>query len=245
MRTLVGCLRMMLRLGWLATEIGLALARFVSLRNRRPDSRALWLHHACRRCLRVLNVRMTHCGAVPTAGLLVSNHLSYLDIIVLGALTPAVFVAKREVKCWPVFGWLASLAGTLFVDRCRRLDAARVNRRIQSLLDNGVLVTLFPEGTSSDGENVLPFKSSLLEPAAERHTITAAGIRYSLPEGDARDEICYWRDMTFLPHLLNILSKSCIEASVSFNAMQDVLTDRKQLARRLRSEVVRLKESFL
>src|SRR5207249_11430411 len=156
-------------------------------------------------------------GNIPSSGLLVSNHLSYLDVLVLAALSPCTFVAKREVKHWPVFGWFARLAGTVFVQRERPAQAAIAAGEIEAPLRTGVLVVLFPEGTSSGGDTILPFKSSLLEPAVQRTCpITAGLIQYELAEGDAREEVCYWRDMTMVPHLLNLLSKRSIRAFLSF-----------------------------
>jgi lyso-ornithine lipid O-acyltransferase len=242
----LGVVRMIVRLFWLGAEICLALARFALLPNRRFATRALWLQNSCRRVLRVLNIHLTTAGLTPQSGLLVCNHLSYLDIIVLSSLAPAVFVAKREVQYWPIFASLAALAGTLFVDRTQRSDVRRVNDRIRALLDNGALVVLFPEATSSGGDTVLPFKSPLLEPVLrQRHTVTAGCIRYALQDGDVRNEVCYWRDMTLVLHLMKVLGKQQIHASVSFNIVRDGFTNRKQLARRLHSEVVRLSESFL
>jgi lyso-ornithine lipid O-acyltransferase len=244
MKALAKALRIGLRLLWIALEVARAFVGFVALPNRRFDARALWLHKTCRRVLRVFGLRVASAGSVPDQGLLVSNHLSYLDIIVLAALTPAVFVSKREVKFWPVFGWLAALAGTVFVNRRRATDVTRVNARIRSLLDNGALVVVFPESTTSDGRTVLAFKSSLLEPAAHsRHVITASCIRYSLDDGDVPSELCYWGDMTFVPHLLNLLSKARVEASVTFHPLQPGRVGRKQLAQRLHAEVVRLREA--
>lgn len=228
------------RLLWLAAEICFALARFALLADRSPVTRAVWLHLSCRRVLRVLNIHVTAIGALPQSGLLACNHLSYFDIIVLASLTPAVFVSKREVQSWPLFGRLATLAGTLFLDRARRSDVRRVNDRIRILLENGALVVLFPEATSSCGDTVLPFKSPLLEPAL-RHTLSAACIRYALPDGDVRYEVCYWGRMTFLPHLLNTLGKPCIYAAVSFKVLGPDVEDRKFVARRLHSEVLRLR----
>jgi 1-acyl-sn-glycerol-3-phosphate acyltransferase len=109
-----------------------------------------------------------------------------------------VFVAKSEVKSWPVIGWLTQLGGTLFVDRGRRTHVSRVNDAIQAVLEQGALVVLFPEGTSSDGRTVLPFKSSLLEPAAQSaHPISVSAIQYSIEDGDAGAEVCYWGSHTF------------------------------------------------
>jgi 1-acyl-sn-glycerol-3-phosphate acyltransferase len=209
-----------------------------------PDRswRARWLHRHARRALKILDLAPRLSGPVPTRGLLVSNHLGYLDVVVMAAITPAIFVSKSEVKRWPVFGQLAQMAGTLFVDRERRTQVPRINQTIQAALDEGALVVLFPEGTSSNGEEVLPFRSALLEPAARgAHPLFAAGVRYALDDGDVRREVCYWGNHTFVPHLLNLLTKQKVRAAVQFAPVTSPPTDRKELARRLREEVLRLK----
>lgn len=118
------------RLLWLAGEIVLAMLDFVinvvfAPKVPLPRARSLWLQQVCRRVLRVFKVEVTTQGPIPLKGLLVSNHLGYLDILVLSAVAPAVFIARSEVKRWPIFGWFAILAGTLFVRRPRRSDIAR------------------------------------------------------------------------------------------------------------------------
>ena len=242
--------RIMVRLFWLAGELAWALIRFVGLivaRATPPNraARARWLQHICRRALRVFHVELRVTGPIPASGLLVCNHLSYLDILVLGATTPCLFVSKCEVKRWPVFGWFASLAGTLFLHRDRRSDVARVTGEMRQMLDSGALIVLFPEGTTSGGREVLPFKSSLLEPAAQSpHALSAGFLEYALAEGDVAEEVCYWKDMTLLPHLLNLLGKRGVEARLRFTELRPESSDRKQLARQLHSEVVRLKETF-
>jgi len=234
---------------WLAGEIILALGRFgglIAMHAGIPDreARARWLQQVCRRALRVFGVQLRVSGPIPSNGMLVCNHLSYLDILVLGATAPCVFVSKCEVRRWPVFGWFASLAGTLFLRRDRRSDVESVAREMRRVLDTGALVVLFPEGTTSDGREVLPFKSALLQSATEQpHALSAAFIEYSLHDGSVADEVCYWRDMTLLPHLLNLIGKRGLEARLSFAEPKQPSTDRKQLARRLHSEVVRLKEA--
>ena len=166
--------------------------------NSTPTARALWLQRHARRMLKIVRLEACAGGPVPTRGLLVSNHLGYLDVLVIASLAPAVFVAKSEVKSWPVIGWLTQLGGTLFVDRGRRTHVSRVNDAIQAVLEQGALVVLFPEGTSSDGRTVLPFKSSLLEPAAQSaHPISVSAIQYSIEDGDAGAEVCYWGSHTF------------------------------------------------
>ena len=235
---------------WLAGEVVLALVRFCALVVAHagvPDrtARARRLQHVCRRALRVFNVHLRVSGQVPGSGLLVCNHLSYLDILILGATTPCVFVSKCEVQHWPVFGWFASLAGTLFLHRDKKSDVPRMTREMRRVLDAGALVVLFPEGTTSDGREVLPFKSSLLQPATRQaHGLSAGFIEYSLNNGSVADEVCYWRDMTLLPHLLNLLGKRALEARLCFTELREVSPDRKHLARQLHSEDLRLKESF-
>jgi len=242
-------LRVTGRLVWFAGEITLFLLDYVVNVAFRPSiplakARALWLQVSSRRTLRILNVKIQTRGPVPARGLVVSNHLSYLDILVLSAITPAVFVSKSEVRRWPVFGWFARLSGTLFVQRIRRSDVARLNQQITQVLDTGVPVVLFPEGTSSDGQQVLPFKSSLLEPVLKQnHPVCASLIRYSLTDGLASEDVCYWGDMTLFPHLINLLSKRRVRAFVSFTPVQESPNCRKELARHLHSEVVRMKKS--
>jgi 1-acyl-sn-glycerol-3-phosphate acyltransferase len=217
-------------------EIALTIP-FLKPANR-PAARARWLHRWCHFAVRVLGLRLTTLGSMPRTGLLVCNHLSYLDIIALCALRPCVFVAKSEVGRWPLFGWLARSAGTIFVERLRKADCARVVRQMNHALERGMLVVLFPEGTSSDGTTVLPFKPALLEPArALGRPVTAGAIGYSLRDGSVADEVCYWRDMTLLPHLLNLITKREISAEISFAGAKPLTGDRKSIARRLRDEV--------
>jgi 1-acyl-sn-glycerol-3-phosphate acyltransferase len=209
--------------------------------SKRRAARAAWLHRWCRFACQVLGLRLTITGAIPPSGLLVCNHLSYLDVIVLSALRPCVFVAKADVAGWPLFGWLARAAGTIFADRARRLAVAQSVREIRRAIDDGALVVLFPEGTSSDGADVLPFKSALLDPAVQIDCrTTAAAIDYRLSDGSVAEEVCYWRDMTLVPHLLNLFTKRRIEALVSVGTPESRTGNRKEVARRLRSEVCAL-----
>jgi 1-acyl-sn-glycerol-3-phosphate acyltransferase len=239
-------LRVAARLLWLGGEISLAPFTFMGIcafrsKTNRMGPRALWLHYTCRRCLKVFGVKSFVSGPIPSHGLLVCNHLSYLDVLVVAAQTPAVFVAKREVKSWPVFGWFARLAGTLFVHREKRTQVAQATAELEASLDSGALVVLFPEGTSSDGQTVLPFKSALLAPSTRRSEPLFTGfIRYELDDGDAREEICYWKNMTLLPHMINLLSKRAPRVFVRFSQSQHFSKDRKELARQLHSEFLRL-----
>jgi lyso-ornithine lipid O-acyltransferase len=242
-------LRVTGRLFWVAAELVIVTATFVvhcAFRSGEAAlvARAAWLQRSSRRFLRIFRVETRVAGPVPAGGLLVCNHLSYLDILVLAARAPAVFVAKREVKSWPVFGWFANLVGTLFVDRDRRTHVGPLTQKIQDLLNRGMLVILFPEGTSSDGRTVLPFKSALLEPAARQtHPLFAGFIGYELDDGDVGEEVCYWKDMIFVPHLINLMGKRSIRASLRFTQLRQGSADRKELARQLHSQVLSLKEA--
>jgi 1-acyl-sn-glycerol-3-phosphate acyltransferase len=238
------------RLLWMNLEFLIIAVVFVLRCGFRPShstimARAAWLQFATRRFLRIFSATVRTSGPLPKNGLLVCNHLSYMDILVLASLTPAVFVAKREVKGWPVFGWFAQLAGTLFVDREHRTRVGQTTSEIQSALDQGALVIVFPEGTSSGGETVLPFKSSLLEPATRQtESLYAGHIQYEIDDGNVSEEVCYWRDShTLFPHLTNLFSKRTLRAKVRFSQLRGGSTDRKELAKQLHSEVLRLKEA--
>ena len=238
------------RLLWLGLEFLLAAVNYAMScafcsSDNLPMARATWLQRCSRRVLRIFGTETSVVGSIPQNGLLVCNHLSYLDILILAALTPSRFIAKSEVRNWLVFGWFARLAGTIFVERSKRSQAARAAEEIGVALGEGPLVVLFPEGTSSGGETVLPFKSSLLEPATRHlHALTAGLIAYELPDGNVSEEVCYWKDMTLVPHLLNFLSKRTLQAFVHFTEAPRETTDRKVLARQLHSEVVRLKTAM-
>ncbi|MDB6111181.1 MAG: hypothetical protein JWR69_2931 [Pedosphaera sp.] len=209
-------------------------------------ARARWLKFWAGNFRRALHVEAHFEGRPPVHGILACNHLSYIDIIVLGSLHPLVFVSKSEVASWPVIGPLTRCAGTLYIVRQQRTDVVRLGHEMVKVVEAGVVVTLFLEGTSSDGAQVLPFRSSLLGPAEEHHwPVTGAWIHYSLSDGSVADEVCYWRDMTFGPHLFNLLSKKRIEAFVSFGPTLHGEKDRKEMARELHTQVCGLKNSYL
>jgi 1-acyl-sn-glycerol-3-phosphate acyltransferase len=172
--------------------------------------------------------------------ILVSNHVSYLDILVLGSLRPLSFVAKSDVRQWPALGWLVKQAGTVFVDRSKRTDVRRVTLEIAGKVKSGVGVILFPEGTSSDGRSVLPFRNSLLEPAASSGwPVLPICISYRCSEADPAREICWWGDMTLAPHVWRLFGFREIAAHVHFGS--PVLnSDRKVLGSLLHNQVASL-----
>ena len=246
-------LRIATRTSWLCWELARAAVslaldqkRFAGTPHEAPPAhrRRRWFAESCRRLLRVLDVSVEQRGQLPDRGILVCNHLSYLDVLVLGALASPIFVAKKEVRGWPVFGWFARAAGTIFVDRSRRLDVGATNQRMEAALEEGALVVIFPEGTTSNGQAILPFRSALLHPAANRNVELSAGFfEYAIDEGNVAEEICYWRDMTLVPHLLNLLGKGRITAQIQFKSVDSASRDRKALASQLHVELSQLKNA--
>lgn len=239
-------LRFIVRFAWLWGELILAAGDFLRQSWRHAgmpplSERTRWAQVWSRRALRILAVELNCEGSPPPTGLLVSNHLSYLDILVFASLSPAVFVANSGIRSWPVFGWFARMAGTVFIERARRGDVAPTGREIARLLAGGNRVVLFPEGTSSNGRQVLTFKSSLFEPVVgARHRVFAAGLRYALTEGSVENDLCFWGDMIFFPHLLKLLTCGKVRAWIRFAEVLEPAADRKALARQLHAEVVRL-----
>ena len=235
------------RLCWFAWEVLVVIVNYFLTAARAPADkqrleRAAWLSRSSRRHLKIFGYSADISGDVPKSGLLISNHLSYLDVLAISSVTPAVFVSKAEVRSWPLFGWFAAISGTVFVERERRTQVGEVNREIETALAAGALVVVFPEGTSTNGEKILPFRTSLLEPAARgNHEISVGWLHYEVPDGDARNEVCYWGDHSFLSHLLNMLGKKSIRATIRFGKFHRTTDDRKVLATQLHTAVETLK----
>ena len=202
--------------------------------------RAHWLHQSCRCGLARLRIATRVHGEFPSRGILVSNHLSYLDILIYSSVAPCVFVSKKEVLSWPLFGLMAYMSGTVFIDRTRAADARRVNSEMQDALAKGSVVVLFAEGTSTNGSTVLPFRPALFEGAVQiSEPVTPAHIRYEVWAGSPENDVCYWGTATFFPHLLRMLSRRGIAATIRF-AGPTTFQDRKTAARQSRDMVERL-----
>jgi lyso-ornithine lipid O-acyltransferase len=185
--------------------------------------------------------------------LIVSNHVSWLDISVITALAPVVFVAKREVATWPLFGLLAKLQRSVFVDRDRRQRTQHVNTEIAQRLAAGDPVVLFGEGTSSDGNRVLPFRTALIGAArdalaeaehARRVWIQPLSIAYTrllgLPLGRQHRPLVAWYGGTpLLPHLLGISRRGGIDVVVTWGepVAFDETSDRKTIAKSLEATI--------
>jgi lyso-ornithine lipid O-acyltransferase len=200
-----------------------------------------WLHQVCITGLDAIDLRLTVQGTLPGRGLIVSNHLSYLDILCYSAAVPCVFVSKAEVEEWPIFGRYARWAGSVFVRRHDRGDAARANVSIAESMESGVPVVLFPEGTTTDGHRILRFHSTMLQPAiAVGAPISPCAIRYQMEDGDPATEAAWWGDMTLLPHVWNLFGKKSVCARIAFGEPMFASGDRKQLGHVLHERVVGL-----
>jgi len=172
--------------------------------------------------------------------LLVSNHLSYLDVLLFASRMKCVFVARGDLAHWRFVGALCRAADTIFINRQSRIDVVRVNGLIARALNDGRGIVLFAEGTSSRGERVLPFKSSLLEQAASASLGGSyAAVSYRTLESEPAPDIsvCWWGDMTFIKHLIGLLYLTEVQGSVIFGEEPIQASDRKVLAQRLCSAV--------
>jgi len=185
-----------------------------------------------------------HCrieGEPPEHGLVVANHLSYLDILILSATMPCFFVAKAEIRGWPFFGMAARVGGTLFIDRSSLASAEKVASLIAKRLELPVPVLFFPEGTSTDGSTVRRFHSRLFEPAVlAQAPVTAAAVRYVLPPGAEERDLCWFGDDAFLPHLWKVLGTKGFSAEVRFSKPQ-VYAHRRTAAARTHAEITAMR----
>jgi 1-acyl-sn-glycerol-3-phosphate acyltransferase len=174
---------------------------------------------------------------------LVTNHLGYVDIPVLRLTVDGVFVAKSEIRNWFFAGRIVRDMGMVFIDRSRRMDIPRAGEEIIERLSGHEGVVLFPEGTSTKGEEVLEFKSSFLEFAARSDVpVYYAAITYRTPYGEppASQSVCWWDDTGFLMHFWRMFSLSGFTAVVTFGDEPVTNTDRKALANELHARVSRL-----
>jgi len=171
---------------------------------------------------------------------LVSNHLGYVDIAALRAIIRGVFVAKSEIKEWFLAGRIVSDMGNIFIDRQNRRDIPRAGEQIIEKLNEGEGVIVFPEGTSTKGDEVLPFNSSFLQFASETDLpVSYASISYRTQsgEGPAGNLICWWEDISFASHLFRLFTLPEFTAIISFGDEPIMNPDRKELARKLREKV--------
>jgi 1-acyl-sn-glycerol-3-phosphate acyltransferase len=228
-----------------------ALISYPFLISQRARSRfhtrgtQLW----ARLLLRLIGIKVIAHGLNPeyrkSHYLIVGNHQSYLDIAIIASVFPAMFVAKREVGGWPILGLLAKLGGTIFVDREDTHDGVRCAYRVCRSLRNGSSVQVFPESTTSDGTQVLPFKALFFASAIRAGaqilplTINFRIVNGRLLDDQTRETLCWYGAMDFLPHFWNLLKIDSAEISLMFH--QPIKTSRKYgaeaIARRAQYEV--------
>jgi len=225
--------------------VGLATLLVVLALPRRPRLRArigarathLW----ARLFLRAIGLRLTLTGRLPPPGVMVvANHLSYLDIPVLAACLPTLFLSKVEISRWPMIGFFARAAGTLFIDRDQSRDTGRVFGELSVWLRAGERITWFPESTTSPGATVAPFKPALFQAAIRAgvpcHPVT---LRPSIPGGglDVSETVCWHGPAPLGGHAVRLLALRRIDYAVTFGDPILPGGDRKRLARELHDAV--------
>jgi lyso-ornithine lipid O-acyltransferase len=234
--------------------VGMFLVAGVELAVTQPETReqrADWLHRFCASAMRGMGIEINVSGSFPERGAVISNHLSYLDIVVYAAVHPCVFVSKAEIKSWPVVGWMTTMSGTVYVERGHGGSAMKAREGMQAAVDAGLPVVFFPEGTTSNGSGLLKFHSGLLAQAIDGGApVTAACIRYGFREDNGpgvsvADDVCYWGDRNMLGHIFTFLGLRGVRAEVRFaeGPMQfssDAL-HRKQAAVEARAAVAALR----
>lgn len=171
--------------------------------------------------LGIFDIRVEFFGEVPSVPqhgkMIVSNHVSWLDIFVIQAWQPVRFVAKSEVRNWPLLGWMCANTGTLFVERGRKRDSTRVNSEIHQALQTGNCVCFFPEGTTTDGSYVYRFNPTLMQPAAvEGVPVYPVGVRYRLPDGSRCAAAAYIDDMSIAESMMALAKCPRLVAELHF-----------------------------
>jgi lyso-ornithine lipid O-acyltransferase len=229
-----------------------ASAELLITRPSTRELRADWLHRFCARAMKRMRIEVRVVGQYPEDGVVVSNHLGYLDIIAFATLHRCVFVSKLEIKDWPVVGWMTTMAGTVYVDRGHGGSAVRAKSRLQAADDAGLPVVFFPEGTTSNGETVLKFHSGLLAQAMDAGLpVTAAYLRYRLTEDNGpgvtvENDVCYWGDVSMMKHIFRLLGLRGIEVEVRFAdapiGFSGDSKQRKQAAVEARAAVMALRD---
>ncbi|QDQ26356.1 1-acyl-sn-glycerol-3-phosphate acyltransferase [Chitinimonas arctica] len=192
---------------------------FFPRRNAMGRARAIvrWSSRLCRILGVEVRVHGSPPGLMPHNTILVANHISWLDIFVMNSSTPSRFVAKAEVRDWPVAGWIAHRTGTLFVTRERRHDTVRVNRLISAALTGGDCIAVFPEGSTTEGDDVANFNASLLQPAIEAAAqVIPVALCYYDRDGHRSKAAAYVGEMSLLESLLLLVAEPGLTAELSY-----------------------------
>jgi lyso-ornithine lipid O-acyltransferase len=242
------------RAAWRSVRlVGMFIVAGTELAVKRPatrEDRADWLHRFCARAMRGMGIEISVAGEFPRRGAVISNHLSYVDIVVFAAVHPCVFVSKAEIARWPVVGWMTTMSGTVYVERGHGGSAMKARKGMQVALDAGLPVVFFPEGTTTNGSQLLKFHSGLLAQVIEGGApVTAAYLRYSFakengPDVSVGDDVCYWGDRNMLGHVFTFLGLRGVRVEVRFAewpiAFSSDVRHRKMAAVEARSAVAAL-----
>jgi 1-acyl-sn-glycerol-3-phosphate acyltransferase len=208
--------------------------------SRLAQARANWFHRWSRFACYVLGLRLNRHGFAPVSGLIVANHTSLLDAVLLAAVRPCVFVAGDEVRRQSIAGFIGRLAGTYFVDRSQRRDVARMNFMIERALRRRMLVVIFPECGGAGSGSPRAFTSALFQPATDLGcSVTAAGISYW--SRGHRSMPLFAHEPRLLGQIARVLMHCRASATVAFGKPTFRPGNRKSLARQLRGEVLDLK----
>ncbi len=194
---------------------------------------------------RIANMNVEIIGSAPNPPFfLVCNHLSYVDIPALRYVAEGIFVAKGEIRGWFLAGRIVRDMGNIFINRQKNRDIPRAGQEIIEHLDAGEGVMIFPEGTSTKGEDVLPFNSSFLEFAARTDLpVSYCSISYKTPAGEipASEAVCWWDETVFINHMVRMFSVKEFTAVINFGDAPVANPNRKKLAQELHEKV---KEKF-
>jgi 1-acyl-sn-glycerol-3-phosphate acyltransferase len=218
--------------------LAIVLTRFGALDAAEREARVGWW---ATKMLRVMGIELRVQGPVPAGGtLLVCNHISWLDIMALHAVIPhARFVSKADVKAWPLISHLVAAAGTLYLERERKRDALRVVHLMAEALAAGETVAVFPEGTTSDGRELLPFHANLLQAAiATASPVQPVALRYSDRTESVSAAVEFVGETTLLQSLWRVAHGDGVVVHVTIVApRQTANADRRALAQTLRDDI--------
>jgi 1-acyl-sn-glycerol-3-phosphate acyltransferase len=236
----------------LAATVDARIRHALGLLHVGPEG-AVWIHRWCRRIVRCMGIECAVDGDLPgrmaASGerfeAVVCNHLSYIDILLMSAARPFIMVAKAEVRGWPLLGWLTAQAGTVYVTRGGKPESyPAVNAAMAHAYRSGLPVLFFPEGTTTDGSEILPFRRGLFHSVLRDNVqVRTAALRYELVGNQAgatvANDVCWWGDAKFTPHLFRLLGLRGVRAAIRFGEAAEG-ADRFALAENARAEVCAL-----
>lgn len=187
---------------------------------KKQQLKTKWIQHCCKLGLFIMRVKVQIQGELPPSSFVVCNHMSYLDILILTQLAPMSFVTSQEIKETPVLGWLCQVGGCLFVERRNKINIKNEIQQITKSLSENQNVVVFPEATSTNAEEVLRFKRPLYNAAIfANKPVSVLCLNYTSINSDPftalnRDYVCWYGDMSFVPHLWKLMSLKSVTATV-------------------------------